>query len=262
MTPTDDILSNFGLSRIAHEIAMTKMAIDSLTSELRHEHRLAALQKPDGFMKATDEWKILVRENFKEWRDYLHKYVIVMMAIAGFFTTLMSANWTRVIPDQVTVYWAFSLMGGSIFMGLTAIFFTIFIERQIIDSHVLFELPTKKDRDPDMNPIDSHKIGSRESIAENEAKLEQETDPVQCAILRNKIRADKRHLRLMYFVAAPVSWYEYVRVGATALMIILSLIGIALLMRELLVSSVSSSTNVNNSISIVSSVTKSRLLII
>jgi len=128
-------------------------------------------------------------------------------------------------------------MGGSIFAGLIAIFATIFIERQIIDSHVLFALPTRKDSDPDINPIDAHKIGARESIAENEAKLKTETDEKQQATLKMRIKADKRHLRLMYFVAAPHEWYEYVRVGTTTIMMVLSLTGIGILMHELLVRS-------------------------
>ncbi|MBI5156354.1 hypothetical protein HZA45_03730 [Candidatus Peregrinibacteria bacterium] len=224
MTPIEDTLSSFGI----------KMAIDSLTSEIRQHRTLADLAKPDAFMKAAEESHGLIRENFKEWRDYLYKYILMMTTVTGFFTTLMSAKWTRVVPDPVTVYWAFGLMGGSIFVGMIAIFVTIFIERQIIDSHVLFALPTSKDRDPDINPIDAHKMGSRESIAENEAKLEVETDEKQRAILKMRIKADKRHLRLMYFVAAPVTWYEYVRLGTTALMVILSLTGIGILMNELL----------------------------
>lgn len=233
MTPVDDPLSNFGI----------KMAIDSLTSEIRLQRTLADMEKPDAFMKAADESHGLKRENFKEWRDYLYKYILIMTTITGFFTTLMSAKWTRVIPDPVTVYWAFGLMGSSIFVGLIAIFTTIFIERQIIDSHVLFALPTGKDRDPDINPIDAHKMGARESIAENQAKLEIETDEKQRAILRMKIKADKRHLRLMKYVAAPVSWYEYVRLGTTATMIILSLAGIGILMNELLAHAVTEPTS-------------------
>lgn len=238
MNPLEDTLSSIGLTRIAHEIGMTKFAIDQLTSEIRFQRNLADSAKPDAFMKAAEESHGLIRENFKEWRDYLYKYILVMTTITGFFTALMSAKWTRVVPDPVTVYWAFGLMGGSIFVGMIAIFVTIFIERQIIDSHVLFALPTRKDRDPDINPIDAHKMGSREAIAENEAKLEVETDEKQRAILKMRIKADKRHLRLMYFVAAPVTWYEYVRLGTTALMMILSLAGIGILMHELLTNAV------------------------
>jgi len=238
MTPHEDILSGFGLTRIANEISMTKFAIDRLTNEVQFQRNLADSQKPDEFMKKADESEGLIRENFKEWRDYLYKYILVMTTITGFFTALMSAKWTRVVPDPATVYWAFGFMGVSIFVGLIAIFTTIFIERQIIDSHVLFALPTSKDRDPDVNPIDAHKMGARESIAENEIKLKTETDEKRREILKMQIKADKRHLRLMYFVAAPHEWYEYVRVGTTALMMVLSLAGIGILMHELLTSAV------------------------
>ena len=238
MNPLGETFSSIGLNRIAHEIAMTKFALDSLTSEIRFQRILANSQKPDAFMKAVEESHGLKRENFKEWRDYLYKYILIMTTITGFFTTLISAKWTRVVPDLTTVYLAFDLIGGSIVVGLVAIFATIFIERKIIDSHVLFTLPTSRNRDPDINPIDAHKMDSREAIAANKAKLATETDEKQCAILKMRIKADKHHLRLMQYVAAPVEWYEYVRVGTTALMMILSLAGMSILMHELLTHSV------------------------
>lgn len=70
------------------------------------------------------------------------------------------------------------------------------------------------------------------------AKLDQETNEEEIAWLKVRIKADKYHLKLMKYVAAPSEWIEYVRVGTTALMVVLSLTGIGLLMHELLAYSV------------------------
>jgi len=232
----EDTLTNMGLSRIAHEIGMTKIAIDSLTRELHFQRTMADLQKPDDFMKKAEESDALIRENFREWRDYLYKYILVMTTITGFFATLISANWTRVVPDLDMVFIAFILIGCSIAVGLIAIFATIYIEKKIIDARVIFALGGKN-RGERVNPVDAIRIDCDEYIAENAAKLETETDPKEIEWLNIRIKADKRVSRLMKYVAAPAGWYEYVRTGTTALMVVFSFAGIVVLMREFLVHS-------------------------
>ncbi len=217
---------------------MTKMAIDRLANELRFQRELDDLRKPNDFIKKAEESDALIRENFKEWRDYLHKYLLIMISITGFFTALLSAKWTRAVPDLGMIYAAFGLMGASIVVGLIAIFATIFIEKKIIDARVLFALPAVKKRDPRIHPVEMHKMDAREAIAENEAKLRTETDKDEIAWLKLRIKANGHHLKLMNYVTAPSEWFDYVRLGTTALMMGLSLLGIGLLMRELLVHAV------------------------
>ncbi len=238
MNGLNDMLISNALNRIALEIGLTKMSIDALTRQIEFQRNLEDLRRPSEFSKRAEESDALIRENFKEWRDYLHKYILIMTTITGFFTVLISAKWTRVVPDLGMVYTAFGLIGTSIVVGIIAIFATIFIEKRIVDARVMFSLPAVKKRDPRINLIECHRMDCREAIAENQAKLDQETNEDEIAWLKVRIKADKYHMKLMKYVAAPSEWIEYVRVGTTALMMCLSFAGIAILMHELLAHSV------------------------
>ncbi|KKW38548.1 MAG: hypothetical protein UY85_C0029G0032 [Candidatus Peribacteria bacterium GW2011_GWB1_54_5] len=224
------------LSGIRSEVSLLKIKMDSLERIFDFQRRLDELNRPDRFLEEAAKSESLIQKNFEEWRDYLHKYSIVMMSITAFFTTLVGSNLMRVEPDWSTVYWSFGFIGTSVLLALLSIFITIFVERKIINARVLFALPGRK-RDERINPIDGRKMDYRDSIEECKQKLKQETDPDEIKWLKLRIKADKRGLRLMKYVAAPVGWYESVRLWMTVLMLGMSFIGIVIMMSQFLRSS-------------------------
>jgi hypothetical protein len=133
-----------GLSNVRSELALLRMRIDSVDRTLDFQRRLDDLRKPDGFLKEAEKAEPLIQKNFEEWRDYLHKYSLVMMSIAAFFTTLIGSNLLRITLNWTAVYWAFGFIGASVFLALLSIFITIFVERKIIDARIWFELPGKE----------------------------------------------------------------------------------------------------------------------
>lgn len=155
-----------------------------------------------------------------------------MMAIAGFFVTLVSANWTRTQPDMDAVYFAFILIGLSIALSWIAVFGTILIERFETSGRILFALPGTK-RDPMIHPVTAKKMDYREAIKEKKKQLAVEMDPVKRSFLKHGLTSERRGLFLMYFVDAPVTWYEFVRVGLTLIIMILSFIGIGIMLFQL-----------------------------
>ncbi len=214
-------------------------ALESIASEMqqvRHQRTLNNLSKPSEFEIELKKSEPLIQKNFEEWRDYLHKYTLIMMAIAGFFATLFGSQWTRTIPDPVATYVGFGFIGLSILLALITIFTAIFVERQIVDARVFFALGTKKREDTE-NPIDAMRLNYLDAIGKNEKLLESATEPKDIAWLEQCLKADRRGIKRVKYIAAPATWYEYVRFWTTLCMIILSFVGVIMLMNQLLTKS-------------------------
>lgn len=142
-------------------------------------------------------------KNFSEWRDYLHKYFLIVLTIIG-GTRIFSTN-IALQNDLITIG-IYGALGG-VFIGFILINLYFYVERKWmqITANISAVNPERLYNHPDAKGDIKLgiKLNLEEGISDMRRKLGQSKSSLEKKELLSKIAADKKFIRLIKYIGAP-----------------------------------------------------------
>jgi len=132
-------------------------------------------------------------KNYSSWRDYLHKYYLVMLVIAGGLGIYQKANQLSLILIISGVLVGFIIINLYLYWERKHIRFSYDID--ITKPYKLFDHPDIKESNPPL----ALKLNLKKTIEDNKNLLKQSKDKEQSKLLKGKIKADKRCLKMIKY---------------------------------------------------------------
>lgn len=225
--------NNFGITKIG--FALEKIAYELTFFRINYEaentrRRIDETFKVNPLIKQIEENDIKVQKNIDDWRDYLHKYSLILISIAGFLLAIVTLNKSSIeISDAIS---GFIWLGISIGATFFAIFLTVFLQRRIIDGNFAFSqcCGAPNDKHPDeIHWSDAVRRNLKDSIDRNKQKLKEDCENMHYKEKRNLkkgIWEDTRLLKSMKYCGGTYSWLEKVRLFFTMTIVITSFYGV------------------------------------
>jgi len=229
-----DMLDNLGITKIGS--ALEKIALEFSFFRISYDSentrkRISETFNTPSFVKEIEKNEPKVQKNIDDWRDYLHKYSLVLISIGGFFITMVTISQKNI--DLGKIAYGFAWLGISIAMTFLTIFLTIFLQRKILDGNFAFGqwCGAPYDKHPDeIHWADAVRRNLKELIEKNKEKLKTETlNKKERRNLKKAIKEDTKQLKSMKYCGGTYSWLEQVRVWLTTIIIITSFVGIFIL---------------------------------
>jgi len=169
-----------------------------------------------------------VQKNIDDWRDYLHKYSLILISVLGFFIALATLTEKEIDLPNITM--GLVLVGISLVITFIAIFSTIFLQRRIIDGNFAFGLHCKEPytKHPDeIHYNDAIRRNLRETIQGYKVQLKsKELSKKERRVLKKTLKADMRMFRALKYSGGTYLWLEHIRVIYTVLILGTSLWGL------------------------------------
>lgn len=108
--------------------AVNKILEDSRRSveQLKNENEARDKRMDDAINMGDDR----SMANFSAWKDYLHKYYVVILAFLSFIVALTG---TDTIRSSFFLLWGSCILGASIIIGFIGIHWYLFVERKWIE---------------------------------------------------------------------------------------------------------------------------------
>lgn len=226
------------LSKIAATFDRFVYALESFKRNYETDKQIEGIRKITSNSKDYKENEEKVQKNIDDWRDFLHKYSLILMSIAGFFVALLTL--TKESVDWVQIKYGFLLLGISITLTFITIFTTLFLQRKIIDGNFYFGLyctkPWTEHEDKTLHYTDAMRINLEKWIISNAVKLVTANNlkKHQEKYLKNLIKTDRKVLRGLKYSGGTYKWFEYVRVWSTIIILVTSFWGIYKIATEIL----------------------------
>ncbi|MDD2680751.1 MAG: hypothetical protein PHE20_01455 [Patescibacteria group bacterium] len=164
-----------------HEQSVSEKLSDELNRDMDEMHRLAN--------KASD----LSLKNYSTWRDYLHKYYLVMLAIAGGLGIYQDGNRSSLILIVIGVLIGFLTINLYLYWERKHIRFSYDID--ITKPYKFFNHSDIKESDPPL----ALRLNLRDVIEANRKLLKESSNKEESKILKGKINADKRWLSMIKY---------------------------------------------------------------
>ncbi|MDD3662622.1 MAG: hypothetical protein PHT84_02030 [Candidatus Pacebacteria bacterium] len=159
-------------------------------------------------------------KNYSDWRDYLHRYYLVMLAIAGGLGIYQKTNQLSLILIISGVLLGFILINLYLYWERKHIRFSYDID--ITKPYKLFDYPGIKN-----NPSLALKLNLEKIIKDNTDLLKKSDNKEQSKLLRGKIKADKRWLGMIKY------WnmygFERIWIIGVVISLLLTFVGIVLI---------------------------------
>jgi len=176
-------------------------------------------------------------KNFADWRDYLYKYYVIILAFvggSGIFTSIQNIQ-------SPVITWGIYLSLGGIFIGFLAINIYFYLERrwfQISNYTSSYGFgPTQEHPDVVDDPILASQLNISSKIKEFKVQMKdakKNNDKKQIRHLKKLIRGHKSEKRLMKYLGQQFGSIEHFWVGAVVISFALTSIGVVMVFISIL----------------------------
>lgn len=211
--------------KIGLEVSLFRIRYESECTNRRIKETFASVHD---LKESIAEKEPKVQKNIDDWRDYLHKYSLVLLSSLGFFIGLVNLTPKPIDLEQITTGFIFICI--SLVVVFFAIFSTIFLQRKIIDGNFSFGLLCKEPYTQHPDEVHYHDA-IRRNLKDGIEKVKEELknpslNKKEKRNLKKRIQADKRMLGSLKYSGGTYLWLEQFRGVLTVLILATSLIGL------------------------------------